>query len=170
VTAYLTKPVKQSFLLESIQIVLGLRSWDKGQMVPFVTRHTLKKTKKTARILLAEDNVINQKLVVKILEKTGYDISVASNGEQAVSLLEKEKLDLVLMDIQMPKMDGFDATIHIREKEKKTGGHIPIIALTAHAMKGDRERCMEAGMDGYVSKPIKSEELLNTIHRVLHKQ
>ena len=94
-------------------------------------------------------------------------MSVVSNGEEAVSLVEKEKFDLVLMDVQMPKMDGIKATALIREKEKSTASHIPIVALTAHALKGDRERCLEMGMDDYLSKPIRREELLITLNRIL---
>ncbi len=167
VTAYLTKPVRQSSLLESIQVILGLDLEKADVTPPLVTRHTLSKKDKKYNVLLAEDNVINQKLVVRILEKNGFEVSVVSNGEEAVSLVEKEKFDLVLMDVQMPKMDGIKATALIREKEKSTASHIPIVALTAHALKGDRERCLEMGMDDYLSKPIRQEELLITLNRIL---
>jgi PAS domain S-box-containing protein len=167
VTAYLTKPVRQSSLLESIQVVMGIRMGKTDVTPPLVTRHTLSKKDKKYNVLLAEDNVINQKLVVRILEKNGFEVSVVSNGEEAVSLVEKEKFDLVLMDVQMPKMDGIKATALIREKEKGTASHVPIVALTAHALKGDRERCLEMGMDDYLSKPIRQEELLITLNRIL---
>jgi PAS domain S-box-containing protein len=110
-------------------------------------------------ILLAEDNVVNQRLAVRLLEKRGHRVVVAENGLKAVAAFEHTPFDLILMDIQMPEMNGYEATAVIREKEKATGGHIPIIAITAHVMKGDRERCLEAGMDGYVTKPLKIEAL-----------
>lgn len=112
------------------------------------------------RILLAEDNPVNQRLMQKLLEKAGHFIRVAGNGREALHALEQEKFDLVLMDVQMPEMDGFAATAMIREKERTQGGHLPIIALTAHAMQGDRERCLAAGMDSYLTKPIRRQELM----------
>jgi len=114
-------------------------------------------------VLLTEDNTINRTLVVRLLSKRGHSVVVALNGKQAVSAHEKQAFDLVLMDIQMPEMDGFEATAAIRQKEKAMGKHIPIIALTAHAMKGDRERCLAGGMDGYVSKPVQAEELIQAV-------
>jgi len=125
------------------------------------------------KVLLAEDNPINQKVAKRMLEKMGYEIMVVDNGFDVLKALEKNKFDLILMDVQMPKMDGFVATKKIRELEKKTRKHIPVIALTAHAMKGDREKCIKAGMDGYVSKPIKFNELLEqieTFYDALQKQ
>jgi CheY-like chemotaxis protein len=122
------------------------------------------------RFLLAEDNPVNQQLVVKLLQKQGHLVTVANNGREALDNLEKAGLgefDAVLMDIQMPLMDGMEATAEIRLLEEKTGGHIPIVAMTAHAMKGDRERCLAAGMDGYVSKPISLPKLNSEIERVL---
>ena len=112
------------------------------------------------RLLLAEDNVINQKVAVGMLEAAGHEITVVNNGQEAVAALEQQPVDAILMDVQMPEMDGLQATAMIREREKTTGRHTPIIALTAHAMKGDQERCLAAGMDDYVSKPIRPEELL----------
>ena len=114
-------------------------------------------------ILLAEDNVVNQKLAVALLRKKGWEAKVVGNGRAAVEAVKAEPFDVVLMDVQMPEMDGYDATGAIRDLEAATGGHIPIIAMTAHAMKGDRERCMEAGMDGYVTKPVKASELYEAI-------
>jgi len=122
------------------------------------------------RILLAEDNPINQMLAVGILEKRGYMVSAVSNGREALDFLDKKPFDLVLMDVQMPEMGGFEATAAIREREKETGLHIPIIAMTAHAMKGDRERCLEAGMDGYIPKPIRAKELFETIENLLPRK
>jgi two-component system sensor histidine kinase/response regulator len=116
---------------------------------------------------LAEDNAVNQTLAVRLLERRGYIVSVAGNGLLAVAAVDKEDFDVVLMDVQMPEMDGFEATLAIREKEKSTGAHIPIIALTARALKGDEERCLSVGMDAYISKPIRSNELFATIERLL---
>jgi signal transduction histidine kinase/CheY-like chemotaxis protein len=167
ISAYLTKPVKQSLLLDTIMLSLGsgtARKEDKS----LITRYTLKKTRRKFNILLAEDNVINQKMTEKILENHGHKVKIVSDGAEAISTMEKDSFDLILMDVQMPRMDGFKATGIIREKEKKSGSPaIPIIAMTAHAMKGDRERCLEAGMNDYVSKPVKTEDLLNAIDRTM---
>ena len=113
--------------------------------------------------MLAEDNAVNQRLAARILEKRGHTVVVANNGLEAIEWLRKDTFDLVLMDVQMPEMDGLEATAAIRNLEKETGDHIPIVALTAHAMKGDRERCLNAGMDFYVSKPIQPQELIEVI-------
>jgi len=115
------------------------------------------------RILLAEDNLVNQKLAIRLLQKRGHSVVTASNGKEALAALERERFDLVLMDVQMPEMNGFEATALIREKERTTGRRMPIVALTAHAMKGDRERCLESGMDDYLAKPIRSAELYKVI-------
>ena len=117
-------------------------------------------------ILLAEDNPVNQRLAVRLLEKWGHIVGVAGDGKEALGFLENQPFDLVLMDVQMPEMDGLEAAAAIRQREKATGAHIPIIALTAHAMKGDRERCLEAGMDDYVSKPLQTEDLFRAIKRL----
>jgi PAS domain S-box-containing protein len=165
ISAYLVKPVRQGELLSSIRQIL--KKTPELQPVPLVTRHTLRETHNRARILLAEDNAVNQTLAVRLLEKRGYVVSVVGDGQAAVTALEKDSFDLVLMDIQMPGMDGFGATRAIREKEKSSGGHIPIVAMTAHALKGDQERCIAAGMDGYVSKPIRTSELFSAIESLL---
>jgi len=115
------------------------------------------------RVLLAEDNPVNQKLAVLLLKKLGHSVTAASNGQEAVALYESQTFDLILMDVQMPGMDGFEATAAIREREKSTGARVPIIALTAHAMAGDRDRCLSAGMDGYATKPISTKELQKEI-------
>jgi CheY-like chemotaxis protein/HPt (histidine-containing phosphotransfer) domain-containing protein len=114
-------------------------------------------------ILLAEDNAVNQTLALFLLEKQGHTVFLAGDGKQALAAWEQQPFDLILMDVQMPEMDGFEATHRIREIEKGTARHIPIIAMTAHAMKGDRERCLAAGMDGYVAKPVQSKELAQAI-------
>jgi signal transduction histidine kinase/CHASE3 domain sensor protein len=119
------------------------------------------------RILLAEDNRVNQRVGVALLTKRGHTVEVAGNGREAVAAADARPFDLVLMDVQMPEMDGLEATRRIRERERATGQHLPIIALTAHAMKGDRERCLDAGMDEYVTKPLQAEPLLRTIREVL---
>ena len=165
ISAYLVKPVRQRELLDSIRQVLQKSPNPKA--VSLVTRHTLHETQSRARILLAEDNAVNQTLALRLLEKRGYVVSVVGDGQAAIAALEKDTFDLVLMDIQMPGMDGFEATAAIREKEKRTGGHIPIVAMTAHALKGDQERCIAAGMDDYVSKPIRTSELFSGIENLL---
>jgi len=166
VAAYLTKPIKQSELLSAIVAALRVSS-PKESHPTLITRHSLREGRSRLQILLAEDNVINQKLVVLLLEKWGHEVQLAQNGREALTLLEREPFHLVLMDVQMPELDGLETTRLIRRKEKETGGHIPIVAMTAHAMKGDRERCLEAGMDDYISKPVKPMELLEIIGRVL---
>jgi two-component system sensor histidine kinase/response regulator len=117
--------------------------------------------------LLAEDNEVNRLLVVRLLERQGYRVVIAENGREAVAALEREAIDLVLMDVQMPEMDGLEATRAIRLREKETGSHLPIIALTAHAMKGDREGCLEAGMDDYLSKPVRPQHLFTAVEAQL---
>jgi CheY-like chemotaxis protein len=138
-----------------------------GNVVPSSpTRLSLPEWKTGLRVLLAEDNPVNQTIVVRLLEKRGHSVQVASDGIEALKIFKQGKCDLILMDVQMPIMDGFEATAAIREREKTTGGHFPIIAMTAHAMKGDRERCLAAGMDGYISKPFQIDELLHEIERL----
>jgi CheY-like chemotaxis protein len=166
VAACLMKPVGESELLETIQHVLGKCSQTNETPSPTIPRALGEETR-GLRILLAEDNVVNRKLAVRLLEKRGHQVVVAENGVEVLEALEHEHVDVILMDVQMPDMDGFEATAVIREKEKIEGGHLPIIAMTAHTMKGDRERCLEAGMDGYVLKPIQSKELFATIEGVI---
>jgi CheY-like chemotaxis protein len=117
--------------------------------------------------LVAEDDDVNQRLITRLLEKRGHSVVVAHNGREAVEAFERQFFDFILMDGQMPEMDGFAATKFIREKEKASGAHLPIIALTALAMKGDEERCLACGMDGYVSKPLRIEELFSVIEKVV---
>jgi CheY-like chemotaxis protein len=160
VAAYLLKPIRQSELREAIARVLGAKE-QKGA-IPLITRYSLQDARDPAaflRVLLAEDNPVNQRLATRLLEKRGHRVAVAVNGREVLEALEKESFDLVLMDVQMPELDGLEATAAIREREKGSGVHQAVIALTAHAMKGDRERCMAAGMDGYLSKPIRPQEL-----------
>ncbi|MGQ9525394.1 MAG: response regulator [Armatimonadota bacterium] len=166
ISAYLTKPVSQSELLDAIVMSLGMSAVESATK-HLVTRHSVREGRRKLRILLAEDNPVNQKLAVRMLEKRGHTVVVVPDGQQAVEAIESQPFDLVLMDVQMPVMGGFEAAAVIREREQRTGKHIPIIAMTAHAMKGDKERCLEAGMDGYVPKPIRSEDLFEAIDTVL---
>jgi CheY-like chemotaxis protein len=127
------------------------------------TEETLKKSVHSARVLLAEDNEINQKVALEFLQMRGHHVRIANNGQEVLVALEAEQFDIILMDVQMPVMDGFKATAAIREKERDTGKHLPIIAMTGYAMKGDRQRCIDAGMDGYICKPIRSQELFEVV-------
>jgi two-component system sensor histidine kinase/response regulator len=158
---YLTKPIKQSPLFNAILAVFGKKQ-DKMplQDKSIVTVHSLAESgKRKPHILLTEDNAVNQKVALIHLRKFGFSVDVAENGKEAVEAVQKRRYDLILMDIQMPEMDGYDATRHIR----KAGNDLPIIAMTANAMKGDREKCLEAGMDDYLSKPVNPKELLAKI-------
>src|SRR5262249_41098944 len=124
-------------------------------------------TMRRLHVLLAEDNAVNQKLAMRLLEKRGHVVVIACDGRQAVAALERETFDVVLMDVQMPVMNGYEATSAIRMMEKETGQHVPIIAMTAHAMKGDREKCLAAGMDAYVTKPVQAAELFEALTAVV---
>jgi PAS domain S-box-containing protein len=167
--AYLTKPVKPTQLFNCLaKIICGQQAAEKKETVPFITKHSIREDeKRMVKILVAEDNATNQKVAIRILEKLGYRADVVANGKEAVVAVDMIPYNLVLMDVQMPEMDGFEATGIIRNKEKLQGTHIPIIAMTAHALKGDKERCIEAGMDDYVSKPIQPKELVVAIERCL---
>jgi CheY-like chemotaxis protein len=160
---YLTKPVKQSELFEAITSALGIQATPVAQPSPAAACPVAPGTSRKLQVLLAEDNAVNQRLVVKLMEKHGHSLVVVNNGVEALDALERGQFDVVLMDVQMPEMGGFEATACIREREKSTGQHMPVIAMTAHALKGDRERCLEAGMDAYVCKPIQAAALFETI-------
>jgi CheY-like chemotaxis protein len=164
--AFLPKPVKPLELLEAIQKALGTSVKDTAQQVA-AGQSLVDQMSRPLRILLAEDNLVNQKLVIRLLEKRGHTVLLVTNGREAVDAVAAYDFDLVLMDVQMPKLDGFEATAAVRERERSTGGHLPIIAMTAHAMKGDDERCLQAGMDAYVSKPIGVRDLLQAIASVM---
>jgi PAS domain S-box-containing protein len=166
ISAYLHKPIRQSELLDAIVMALGQ---PRIGTTTVITRFTIQDARKRLNVLLAEDNPVNQKLAMRILEKRGHHVVAVSNGKEAVEKYEEGDFDLVLMDVQMPEVDGFEATQRIRKIEKQKGGHIPIVAMTAHAMKGDREKCLEAGMDEYVPKPIKTQELYNVIENMALK-
>jgi len=157
---YLTKPVRRSDLLNLILTIVGGRLEIKADRP---TDDALPPVARPLRLLLAEDNPVNQRLAVRILEKRGHQVTVANNGKEALCALERESFDVVLMDVQMPRVDGFEATAIIREWETKTGQHQRIIAMTAHAMTGDRERCLAAGMDAYISKPLDARKLIELV-------
>jgi CheY-like chemotaxis protein len=162
IAAYFAKPIRQAELLEGICALL--QQSPQKKLEKLVTKHTLRELRNRRRVLLAEDNMVNQKLALRLLEKHGYEVTVAGDGKAALQELLHKSFDLVLIDVQMPEMDGMEATAAIREKEKSSGGHIP---MTAHSLKGDEELCLAAGMDGYVSKPINTTDLFATIDRVL---
>jgi two-component system sensor histidine kinase/response regulator len=167
ITAYLMKPIKQSELFDAIVAGLRIGPAEEDRAAALLTSR--RRTIGPQRVLLVEDSVVNQKLAVALLGRAGHEIAVADNGRMAVDRLANESFDIVLMDVQMPVMDGLEATAAIRAREKQTGSHVPIIAMTAHAMKGDREQCFAAGMDGYVAKPIRSEELLAALEEFAQK-
>jgi CheY-like chemotaxis protein len=163
IRAYLMKPVKQSELIATILTALG-----EAQRAPvMVPEGPAVPAARPLSVLLAEDNPINQKLVVRLLQKQGHRVVVAGNGKEALEAVAQERFDVVLMDVQMPEMDGLEAAAAIRQRERQTGAHVPILALTAHAMKGDREECLAAGMDGYIAKPIQPNELTAAIEGLL---
>ncbi len=159
--AAVTKPVKQSELWDAIVTALHVPGQLKAR--PSAARGPMKGAHRRLRILVAEDNPVNQELALHLLERRGHSVIVAENGKQAIAAIAKHKFDLVLMDVQMPEMGGIEATQEIRRKENSASGHIPIIAMTAHAMRGDRERCLAAGMDGYIPKPIDPKSFIRTI-------
>ena len=169
ISAYLIKPVLQADLQEALLNALASPA-DITKLAQATARRPVRPQRPPLRILLAEDNIVNQKLASRLLENQGHTVLVAPDGAQAVASLEKQSFDLVFMDAQMPVMDGFEATAAIRRMEEKTGAHIPIIAMTAHAMVGDRQRCLESGMDGYIAKPIRANELFETMEAVLAAQ
>lgn len=169
IAACLTKPITQSDLFDAVLAALGKRP----QLIPaavLTAPEEVETDGRSLRILLAEDNLMNQTLALRLLTKRGHNVTVASNGCEALQKLEDagfHGFDVVLMDVQMPEMDGLEATAAIRAREKEFHAHIPIVAMTAHALKGDRERCLAAGMDGYVSKPIRVQTLMEEIERCL---
>jgi len=166
VGAYLAKPVAQSQLSDVLLKVLVSKPRVDGS-TEFPTRYLPPEGQHNLRVLLAEDNPVNQRLALRLLEKRGYLVTVVRDGREALTAVEQGNFDVVLMDVEMPELDGFEATALIREQENATARHVKIIAMTAHAMKGDRERCLDAGMDGYVAKPIKAQELFQEIQNLV---
>jgi len=166
-SGYLLKPVKQQMLFDATLAVLGR---EKEVNPALITRHVLSEQRKfNLHILLAEDNPINQKVAVTILQKAGYSVETVANGSEAVLKARANQYNAILMDVQMPGMDGFEATQQIREWEQQNQIHIPIFAMTAHAMQGDRERCLEAGMDDYLTKPLQPRVLFSALDRWIPK-
>ena len=170
ISGYLTKPIHQSQLRECM-----IRVLDRSRTAesPLITKHTIREEQRRpgARLLVAEDNVVNQKVAVRMVEKLGYRADVVGNGLEAVEVLERIPYDLVLMDCQMPEMDGFEATREIRKREALgVRRHVPIIAMTANTMKGDREKCLAAGMDDFVPKPVKLEDLTQVLERWVRRK
>jgi PAS domain S-box-containing protein len=161
----LIKPVKQSEILDSIVATLGVAMAE--ELPPQPTMEECRDHISPLRILLAEDGLVNQKVAVSLLEQRGHEVRVVNNGQEALAALDQESFDVILMDVQMPAMDGLEATALIRQKEEGTGLHTPIIATTAHAMKGDRERCLAAGMDGYIAKPIRAKDLYAAVEAIV---
>jgi signal transduction histidine kinase/DNA-binding response OmpR family regulator len=166
ITAYLIKPIRHWELLEAILAALGMGSRE-GAQTPLITRHWLREKRPRLHLLLAEDNSVNRQLAAHLLFKRGHTVVAVQNGQESLAALKKEPFDAILMDVQMPEMDGLTATRLIRENERMTGRHIPIIAMTAHAMRGDREKCLAAGMDSYVPKPINPEEFYAVIESLV---
>jgi two-component system sensor histidine kinase/response regulator len=169
VAAYLMKPIKRSELRGAIVLALGGVSAPRDRPA-LVTRHSLREARQSGHILLIEDNSVNQLVARRLLEKRGYTVVIANNGREALAILDESvpaRFGCALMDVQMPEMDGFECTAIIREREQATGVHLPIIAMTAHAMKEDEARCLAAGMDGYLSKPIESDAFFEVVERHL---
>ena len=165
VFSFLTKPVKESELLDAVRSVFDVSARRQARSAPAPSAPA-RRIERELDILLVEDNPINRRLAQHVLEKQGHRILAVDNGAAALEMLERRHFDLVLMDVQMPRMDGIETTAAIRNREKTTGEHIPIVALTAHAMVGDRERCLQAGMDGYLIKPIQPAMLLEAVERL----
>jgi signal transduction histidine kinase/CheY-like chemotaxis protein len=164
VMQHLTKPVDQRELLAAIGRALSREQGSRPPLPPSMMPADL--PDRRLRVLLAEDNVVNQRLAASLLGRRGHKVTIAANGREALDALERNAFDVVLMDVQMPEMGGFEATAAIRERERTTGGHLPVIAMTAHAMKGDRERCLAAGMDEYLTKPLDSRKLCDLVERM----
>jgi PAS domain S-box-containing protein len=166
ISAYLTKPIKQSELFDVIITAIG-QTEGEGPRAPKRSKRP-RRTQRSLHVLIAEDNQVNQLVAKRIFEKLGHQVTVVGNGREALSAVQAGNFDLVAMDVQMPEMDGLDATAAIRAWEKAAGTHTPILAMTAHAMKGDRERCLAAGMDGYTSKPIRIGDLEPAIAQLVN--
>ncbi len=169
IARHLIKPIKQSELFDAIVGALMPAAETAEDAVRSAAADSLPRLP-PLRILLAEDSVVNQRLAVGLLQQQGHEVAVANNGNEALAALQSRRFDLVLMDVQMPERDGLETTAEIRRREERIGGHVPIIAMTAHAMKGDEEICLAAGMDAYVAKPIRARQLFETIARVLGRE
>jgi CheY-like chemotaxis protein len=161
IATYLTKPIRQAELLSAIRTAFGAVVRDDAGAL--VTRRASPQIRSSLRVLLAEDQAVNQLLATKLLTKRGHLVTLVNNGREALAALAANAFDVVLMDVQMPEMDGFEATKAIRARELASGGHVRIVAMTAHAMKGDGDRCLNAGMDAYLTKPINPAQLFEII-------
>ncbi len=172
IEVYLMKPLKQSELLEAVRTALEApnrrRQW-RPEPLQLAPPRSPASAAGPSRLhaLLVEDNLVNQKLAIHLLEKQDFSVVLATNGKEALAALEREPFDLILMDVQMPEMNGFEATALIRQAEQGTDRHVPVLAMTAYAMKGDRERCLAAGMDEYISKPIQPDQLFDAIRSLV---
>ena len=173
IAACLTKPVRRAELRTAVSAAMsngkniaGFAKPDALDGVPRTPRPEIPARGRSLHILLAEDNAVNERVACGLLKKAGHTVAVARNGLQLAPMLAAESFDVVLMDVQMPGIDGFEATAAIREMEKHTGAHMPVIAMTAHAMSGYKERCLAAGMDGYISKPIRNQLLLEALEKI----
>jgi CheY-like chemotaxis protein len=168
VIAYITKPIRGQELRAALRTAhLKASNGVSEGLIPLRTANVPeKRTVRSLKVLLAEDNPINQRLTLRLLEKRGHTVVAAADGVEALEALDREAFDLVLMDVQMPRMDGFQVTSIVREREKLTGAHLPIFAMTANVLKGDEERCLQAGMDGYVPKPVSPKELITVVESV----
>lgn len=170
ISAYLIKPIAQRELLEAIcQTLPAACAAAAAQTRAQTSQMASTGMHRALRVLLVEDNSVNQTLAVRLLEKRGHHVTVTADGRAAVAAFEKRAFDVILMDVQMPEMNGFEAAAEIRRREQATGGHIPIVAMTAHALKGDEERCLASGMDAYIPKPIRAAELYSTLEDVVCK-
>jgi CheY-like chemotaxis protein len=165
VSAYMAKPIRRVELMDAILRALSLKASDAAP-ARLAAHASVSRCARSLLILLAEDNLVNQRLAVRLLEKRGHTVRVAGNGHEALAALEQQSFDAVLMDVQMPELDGLEATAAVRAQERNTGRHVPIVAMTARAMKGDREDCLAAGMDSYVSKPLQAGELFDALERL----
>ena len=165
---YLMKPVRPNEVHQALRRLIGLEN-ESDSNLPF-TQHSLEEDRRLLRILVVEDNLVNRKLIQRLLEKHGHTISEAEDGLEALALMENNRYDIVFMDLQMPNMDGFTATREIRKRENTSTRRIPIVALTAYALDEDRRKCLEAGMDAYLPKPINSRDLYEIVDKVIQKR
>jgi CheY-like chemotaxis protein len=165
ISAYLTKPARRSELRAEIGKAIAKQTRPLPISQPHARTLPAVKSNSGAHLLLVEDNAVNQRVASAMLQKAGHSVVVACNGRHALRLLEEQTFDLILMDVQMPELDGFETTAIIRQQEESSGLHSHIIAMTAHAMTGDRERCLDAGMDDYIAKPIASAVLLEMVDK-----
>jgi CheY-like chemotaxis protein len=164
ISDYLSKPIKQSELFDAIVTAMAGHGGKRERYESAAA--FIQPSERALRVLLAEDNPVNQTLAMRILERLGHKVQVVNTGKEALGRAQAEEFDVILMDVQMPEMDGLEATAAIREAEAGTGKHVPIVAMTAHAMKGDKEKCLSAGMDGYLSKPIRIDELKRAMSEI----